>query len=170
MKLRLQRAMALMVLVVALAPLSAPAAPRQALAPDFELADLSGTTTKLSSFRGSVVVLNFWATWCPECVVEIPSLNEFSDQYRGKGVTVLSVSLDRSEEALRTFVTEHPVRFPVLLDTSGDVFVTRYRTRALPATVIVDQQGGIVARLPGRQDFLSRGFTKRIDELLGRSN
>jgi peroxiredoxin len=156
----------LLMMFIALAPLSALGAPRSVPAPDFELADLSGTVTKLSALRGSVIVLNFWATWCPECVDELSSLNEFSERYRSRGVTVLGVSVDRNEEALRKFLAGHPVRFPVLLDGRGEVFVARYKTRALPATVIVDRQGAIAARLPGRQDFLSRKFTDRIEDLL----
>jgi len=164
-------ASALLAILVILWPHEAlPASPADAQAPDFELADLSGAVTRLSDHRGSVVVLNFWATWCKECVIELTSLETFADQYRGKGVTVLSVSVDRHQEALRTFLAEHPLPFSVLLDPHGDVFVTRYRTRALPATVLVDRQGAIAARLPGRQDFLSWSFRNRIEELLKGEN
>jgi len=161
----LQAALAVLLLALATPAASSNTDP----APDFALADLAGQVTKLSDLRGSVVVLNFWATWCPECVIEMPSLRAFTDQYRTKDVTVLTVSIDRSEKDLRTFLEEHPVPFPVLRDPSGDVFVTKYRTRALPATVVIDREGGIAARLYGRQDFQARGFTKRIEELLERS-
>jgi len=153
--------------VLVLSSLGSPsAAPARPQAPDFELADLAGKPVRLSGLRGAVVVLHFWATWCPECVEELPSLNAFADRFRGRNVTILSVSVDRSESALKAFLAEHPLRFPVLLDPDGDVFVSRYRTRALPATVVIDRQGAVAARLPGRQDFLSRGFRNRIEELI----
>ena len=81
----------LAIMMAALAPLAASATPRDVLAPDFELSDLSGTTVKLSDHHGTVVVLNFWATWCTECVIEMPSLNSFAEQYRGRDVTVPTV-------------------------------------------------------------------------------
>lgn len=153
-------------MVIVLSSWSASADAEDVRAPDFELADLSGGVTRLSALRGKVVVLNFWATWCPECVEEMPSLNAFANRYHSKDVIVLGISVDRSEEAVRKYLKIHPTTFTVLLDGNGDVFVTRYRTRALPTTVIVDRQGAIAARLAGRQNFLSRRITSLIDGLL----
>ncbi len=136
-------------------------------APDFKLADLGGTARSLSELRGRVVVLNFWATWCPECLVEIDSLSAFAQKYEGKGVVALSVSVDKSEAALRDFLAGHPVKFPVMLDREGDIF-RKYMVRGLPATVIIDRQGVIAARMMGAQEFLSRDFTTKIDGLLGK--
>ncbi len=135
-------------------------------APDFEFRDLSGSSIRLSDHRGKVVVLNFWATWCPECINEIPSLSGFAERYAGRGVAVLAISLDKSEQGLRNFLRDRPVRFPVMIDRDGDVYVKQYHVLGLPATIIIDRRGGIAARLLGGQDFLSQEFTKRIDGLL----
>lgn len=139
------------------------------MAPDFQLPGLDGRPTRLSDLRGKVVVLNFWATWCPECVIEIPSLNAFADAYRGQDVAILAVSVDKSEEAVREFLVNNAMRFTVLLDREGEVFVGKYTTRALPSTVLIDRSGRIAVRLPGQQDFRSRGFDQRVRELLERS-
>jgi peroxiredoxin len=139
-------------------------------APDFQLDDLSGKVHRLADHRGSVVVLNFWASWCPECLVEIPSLSAFADHYRGKGVEVISISMDKNEQDLRDFVAKHPIHYPVTIDRNGDVFIRKYFIRGLPATVIVDRQGNIAAKMLGAEDFLSPEFTNRIDQLLGRKN
>ncbi len=137
-------------------------------APDFQLTDLGGTVHALSGLRGNVVVLNFWATWCPECLVEIDSLSAFAEKYGKRGVVVLSVSVDKNEAALREFLGGHPVRFPVMIDREGDVFVRKYTIRGLPATIIIDRQGIIAARMLGAQEFLSKDFTGKIDGLLGK--
>lgn len=157
---------AVLMLVAACMTATAMAADRKQ-APDFELPDMNGAMQKLSAHQGTVVVLNFWATWCPECITEIASLNRFTDQYRDKGVTVLSVSVDKSEAALRSFLSDIPVHYPVMLDNTGDVFVRKYLIRGLPATVVIDSQGFIAAKLLGAQEFDTAEFTKRIDGLLG---
>ena len=135
-------------------------------APDFQLADLAGITHRLADLHGKVVVLNFWASWCPECLAEIDALSALTEKYRSKGVVVLSISLDKNEQALRAFLEAHPVKFPVMLDREGDMFVRKYAVRGLPATIIIDRQGTIAARMLGAQEFISRDFTGRIDGLL----
>ncbi len=136
-------------------------------APDFQLADLSGMVHRLSDLHGGVVVLNFWATWCPECLVEIDSLSAFAEKYGKRGVVVLSISLDKDEQALRDYLHSHPVRFPVMIDRDGGVFVRKYIIRGLPATVLIDRQGSVAARLLGAQEFMSQEFIGKIDGLLG---
>ncbi len=162
--------LAAVALAVLLAPLrpggSALAAENGKQAPDFQLVDLAGKTQRLSDHRGNVVVLNFWATWCPECIAEIGSLNAFAEQYRKKGVVVLGVSEDASESALREFLRAHPVAFPVMIDRAS--VARTYVLRGLPATLIIDRQGGLAAKLMGAQEFLSPDFTGKIDGLLGK--
>jgi hypothetical protein len=77
------------------------------------------------------------------------------------------VSVDKSEAALRSFLSDIPVHYPVMLDSTGDVFVRKYLIRGLPATVVIDRQGFIAAKLLGAQEFDTAEFTKRIDGLLG---
>ena len=147
-------------------PAVLPAAGERNPAPEFSLPDLSGSAHRLTDYRGKVVVLNFWATWCPECIQEIPSLSSFAKKYDSRGVVVLGVSTDRSRDAVAGFLEGRPVDYTVLHDGSSEVFRKRYRLIALPDTIIIDWQGNIADRLFGAQDFLSDEFTGRIERLL----
>ena len=133
-------------------------------APDFSAPDLSGSIHTLSSHRGKVVILNFWATWCPECVKELPSLSAFAEA--NKDVVVLGIASERDPETVRKFLSSAPVAYPVLLDASGDIFVRKYLIRALPTTVIVDRNGMIADRLYGAEDFQSARFREKIRKLM----
>ncbi|MDA8099308.1 MAG: TlpA disulfide reductase family protein [Nitrospiraceae bacterium] len=134
-------------------------------APDFTAPDLSGKTQTLSAYRGRIVVLNFWATWCPECIHELPSLNAFAEA--NKDVVVLAIASERNPETVRNFLASSPAKYPVIVDSSGDIFVKKYLVRALPSTVIVDQNGNIADRVFGAENFLSKGFQERIKRLQG---
>lgn len=149
-------------LVLAFAgPVSAVDARKEA--PDFSAPDLSGTVRTLSAYRGRIVILNFWATWCTECVREIPSLNAFAEA--NKDVVVLGIASERSTETVRLFSTSSPIKYPVVVDVTGDVFVRKYLIRALPCTIIVDRNGFIAERIFGAEDFQSRGFQEKITRL-----
>jgi peroxiredoxin len=139
----------------------ADSAPKEA--PDFSVPDLSGKVQTLSSYRGRIVVLNFWATWCPECVRELPSLSAFGEA--NKDVVVLAVASERNPETVRNFLSSSPVKFPLIVDASGDIFVKKYMIRALPSTIIVDRNGFIAERIFGAQNFQSTGFGKKITRL-----
>jgi thiol-disulfide isomerase/thioredoxin len=129
------------------------AVPKSPLASvDFELPSLGGGTTKLSSLHGSVVMLNFWATWCPPCRSEMPSMQRLYQQFRGKGLVVLAVDLQEQQDQVQKFVAENGLSFPVLLDATGQVGVT-YGAQSIPTTWIVDRSGGIVARAVGGREW-----------------
>ena len=135
-------------------------------APEFELDDLRGQHHRLSDYRGKIVLINFWASWCPECIDEIPSLNKIYEKYKGKGLVVLGISADRKKEAAMKILTQTDVTYPVLFDTSGGVFIKRYTVIALPTTVVIDRNGLIVERIIGRIDFSSAAFVKKIENLM----
>jgi peroxiredoxin len=139
----------------------ADSAPKEA--PDFSVPDLSGKVQTLSSYRGRIVVLNFWATWCPECVRELPSLSAFAEA--NKDVVVLGVASERNPDTVRNFLSSSPVKFPVIVDATGDVFVKKYMVRVLPCTVIVDKKGYIAERIFGAQNFQSTRFQEKINRL-----
>ncbi len=114
-------------------------------APDFELEDSRGRKRRLSDFRGKVVVLNFWATWCAPCREEIPVLNRVHEGYSARGLTVMGIAMEeRGWAAVTPFLAQHEVRYPVLL---GNRTVARLYggLEALPETVFVDRAGHIVA-------------------------
>jgi len=114
-------------------------------APVFSLYDSHGKKRNLSEFRGRVVLINFWATWCAPCRVEIPWLKQVQDRYAKDGFTVLGVAMDQAGwRSLTPFLAQYKVNYPVLL---GDVKIARlYRVRqVLPKTFFLDRKGRIVA-------------------------
>ncbi len=137
------------------------------VAPDFTLASLTGEKYRLSDFKGKVVILNFWATWCGACVKEMPSLDALYREFKGKGLIVLGVSSDRNDALLKRFLKKHPVSYPVLIDRKGDLFVEKYVVSVLPMTFIIDRNGNIVEKLVGAQDFESEEFKNKVNSLLG---
>lgn len=121
-------------------------------APDFELTSLDGRRVKLSDFRGKAVILNFWATWCPPCKVEMPWFVDMQKQLGDKGLVVLGVAMDDSEPPkIAEFVHQMGVNYPVLLGTdkvSEDFGDVQY----LPTTFYIDREGRIVGKADGLLD------------------
>ena len=133
-------------------------------APDFALTDISGKTVRLSDFKGKVVLLDFWATWCGPCKIEIPWFMEFQRKYKDKGFTVLGVSMDDGGwEDVRPFLDRLKVNYPVLLGT--DETASNFDgVEVLPTTFLIDKEGRIVAKhqgLTGKDEF-----EKAIESLL----
>ena len=139
-------------------------------APDFVLQSLGGPTRKLSNYRGKVVLVNLWATWCPPCIAELPVLEEVAKSYADKGLVILAVAGDEDPQAVRDFLATKPVSFEVLFDPDG-VIGTRYGITGYPETFFVDRQGllrdKIIGPLPHEGRTVSGDLAKRIDELLG---
>ena len=111
------------------------------LAPDFTLSTLDGKQVSLSNFRGKVVMLHFWATWCPPCVEEIPTIDKLYRQMLGKNFEVLAVSVDEGgAPAVASFLQQNKMVLPVLLDTRHEI-AGRYGTFKFPETYIIDLKG-----------------------------
>lgn len=113
-------------------------------APDFSLQDLNGETVKLSQFRGRPILINFWATWCGPCRLEMPEIEAAYRAYREQGFIVLAVDVQEPPEDVRAFVDELGLSFVPLLDAAGAVF-DLYQVRALPTSYFIDRQGRISA-------------------------
>jgi peroxiredoxin len=109
------------------------------LAPEFSLQDGQGKIS-LRQFRGQVVVLNFWASWCPPCIDETPSLVTMQQRLKARGITVVGVSSDEDEQAYRRFVQEYGINFPTVRDPSEKV-EHLYGTVKIPETYIIDRNG-----------------------------
>ncbi len=131
-------------------------------APDFSLKDLQGHTIKLSQFKGKVVLVNFWATWCSPCRAEIPDLIAIHEKYKGKGFTVIGISLDgaatlAAKNILEEFIKKAAVTYPVLL---GDNAVSNDYggIYAIPASFLIDSRGDIAKKYTGivRMDTLEK--------------
>ena len=120
----------------------APAPVVGAPAPDFTVQDLAGNTVTLSALKGQVVVINFWATWCGPCRLEMPALQAKYDDHKDDGLTVLAVNWGDTNEAAGVFVDELGLTFPVLMDP-GDTVNNLYRVRGYPTTYFINRDGMI---------------------------
>ena len=135
-------------------------------APSLVLADIRGVEHSLEQYRGKVVVVNFWATWCPPCVEELPSLENAWQRYRQQGLVVLAVSGEESD-VVTSFLERLPseITFPVLID--GDMKSgNRWQIRGLPTTVVVDRSGDVHWRAEGQLDFSASDVNKKLLALL----
>ena len=137
-------------------------------APGFRLPTLRGDVVDLQSLRGKVVVVNFWATWCPPCVEEMPSLEKLHRTLGPEGLVVLGVSVDEDEAALRAFVTKAGVTFPILRDPGGAGPSTAYRTTGFPETFVVGPTGTLVESYVGPAEWATPGAIDHFRELLRR--
>jgi peroxiredoxin len=135
---------------------------------DFELPDLKGNLNTLSEHKGRVVFLNFFATWCPPCRDEMPSIQRLNDELYFKNFIVITISVDEASAAyVSRFMDEHGYSFKVLHDRSGKV-ARVYGARSIPNTFIIDKQGKIVHHIIGSRDWSDEAviqeFKRLIDE------
>ncbi len=133
---------------------------------DFALT-LGGRPAHLSDLRGQVVLLNFWATWCPPCVDEAPSLNQLQRRIQPLGGTVLGVSVDEDQNAYGQFRSAYNLSFPTFRDPSRKIPL-EYGTTMYPDTYIIDRHGRIDRKIVGPQDWTSPDMTAYLDALLSR--
>lgn len=131
---------AMLFIAAILLPLPAFAVNAGDVAPEFSLHDVNGTIVTLNSFKGMVVFLTFWATWCPSCKEELPDLNTLQQKYADKGFTVLSICIEPSETVVANYMKKHPVTFPVLVDKRGNV-AEAFRFSGLPASFLIGKDG-----------------------------
>jgi peroxiredoxin len=112
------------------------------MAPDFALKSSTGENLRLSEYRGDVVMINFWATWCGPCRQEMPLLNELYTRYERVGFNLLGVNIDDDSRRAMQMIEELGVDFPVLFDSRKDVSKL-YEVEAMPVTVLVDREGNV---------------------------
>ncbi len=121
-------------------------------APDFSIRTDSGQTITPASFGGKLLVLHFWATWCPPCVVEIPSLNQFQKQFARDGVVVLGISVDNNPKAYTDFLKRFNVGFQTARDPEARISAS-YGTFQYPETYIINREGKVVEKVISNADW-----------------
>jgi len=134
--------------------------------PALQLKNLQGQRVDLGDYKGKVVLVNFWASWCPPCVHEMPSMQQLADHYRGQPFEILAVNMAESEETVTRFLREKvQVKFPILMDIDGEA-LKRWQVFAFPTSYVIDKQGKISLALFGAIDWMQDDVVKKIEHLL----
>jgi cytochrome c biogenesis protein CcmG, thiol:disulfide interchange protein DsbE len=133
------------------------------VAPDFSRANLAGKPVQLADYRGKLVLLNFWATWCAPCREEMPKFSQWQRDYGAQGLQIIGVSMDDEVASVKQLLTQHPVTYPILMGDAklGESFGG---VLGLPLSFIIDAQGRIVARYQGEADLVK--MEAKVKELL----
>lgn len=142
---------------------------RGALAPDFELVDQNGKRWRLRDFRGSVVILNFWATWCGPCIEEIPSMDYLNQYLKSKDVSMIAISVDKTWQDLENFWKQLSRRpsFTVLLDASREVASRLYGADKFPESYIIDREGRVKKFIMGATNWSDEALISELEGILG---
>jgi peroxiredoxin len=124
-------------------------------APDFSLKDLNGRKVEIRQYKGRIVFLNFWATWCGPCKEEMPSLEVLHQQFAGENFVLLTISVDyEGLKPVQGFVSKNRYTFPVLLDPNGET-LDLFEVKGIPTTFIIDRNGMVIGRAIGPRDWKS---------------
>jgi peroxiredoxin len=134
-------------------------------APNFTLKSLSGKNIKLSELTGNVVLINFWASWCGPCRQEMPLLNAIHNKYKPLGFTVLGINVEEQVANAKSFISERPVDFPILLDSKNRISEL-YKVIAMPTTVVIDRDGNMRFLHQGYQSGDEAEYRKMVKKLV----
>ncbi len=136
-------------------------------APNFELKDLTGTTHKIAELKGSITVINFWATWCVPCREELPLLSRLSQEYGGKKIRFIAVSADAAKDRSKVeqFLSRNSLAMDIWVGADLDMLESAGLGNVLPATLILDERGEIVTRVMG--EARDEDVRKTLEWLLG---
>ena len=136
-------------------------------APEFSLRELNGNVASLSGYRGKMVLLNFWATWCGPCRDEMPSMEQLSRSFGGQGLTVVAINQRENAALVARFMKTHNLNFSTLLDADGRVAAS-YRVYGIPVSYVIDSDGRAIGMKSGSMDWASPRvvdmFRKLVDE------
>ena len=124
---------------------------------NFTFPGLDGKKVSLADYKGKVVLLNIWATWCAPCVAEMPSMEKLYQELKNEDFEILAVSVDEAgAETVKPFIEKHKLGFPVLLDTKGDI-KTLYQATGIPESFIIDKDGIIIEKIIGPREWAASG-------------
>jgi len=134
-------------------------------APIFELVDLNDQVRSLKDYRGKVVAVNFWATWCPPCRKELPSMQRAYKALKDKGFVILAVNVGEDWDTVAPFLANFSLEFPVLFDEKSSV-ISQYGVLGLPTTFILDREGNVTHRISGGRDWDDKDFLKELQDIV----
>ena len=138
-------------------------------APNFTLPGLDGKMVSLNDYKGKVVLLNIWATWCPPCVDEMPSMEKLHQELKSEAFEILAVSLDvLGAKEVIPFMKKHKLSFPALTDTKGAI-KSLYQTTGVPESFIINKDGIIVEKIMGPRDWATPGAIRYFRNLIQRN-
>ncbi|MDX2500967.1 MAG: TlpA disulfide reductase family protein [Deltaproteobacteria bacterium] len=129
------------------------------------LKDMNGKNTSLSDFKGKIVFLNFWTTWCPTCRIEMPSMEKLHRKLKNKDFAMVTVNLQESASQVKAFFNEFKLSFTALLDSNGEVGAS-FAIRAIPTTYILDKAGRIIGRISGPREWDSKAAIALFENLM----
>jgi DsbE subfamily thiol:disulfide oxidoreductase len=135
------------------------------LAPDFTLPDLGQEKVSLKDFRGKLLMLNFWASWCVSCREEMPAMERLYQRYKDQGFVILGVNIKDDKKSALSFVKELKITFPIVFDPKGEVGLL-YGAWGIPTTYLIDAKGIALARAWGSADWYSPGARELTEKLL----
>jgi len=135
------------------------------IAAEFSLSGEDGKTYRLSDYRGKVVILNFWATWCPPCRREMPALERLWQKVKNKEMVVLAVNVGENADIIFEFTGNYPVSFPLLMDKDGKV-IENYPVQGLPTTYIIDPHGNVTHRAVGGREWDDDAIVSELERIL----
>ncbi len=133
----------------------------QPLAADFTLNDIDDNVHRLSDYRGKVVIVNFWATWCPPCRFELPSMERLWQAVQNKDVVMLAINIGEDADTIFTFTTDYPVTFPLLMDLDSSV-LQQYPVLGVPTSFVIDPEGRIIYRAVGTREWDDEAIIQQI--------
>lgn len=135
-------------------------------APDFVVEDLRGGNAGLKDYKGKVVLLNFWATWCMPCRAEMPSMETLWQKYKEQDFVIVAISIDEgSKKRVETFTKIFDLSFPVLLDPESKVN-DLYKVSNMPTSFLIDRNGKVISRIVGSDDWVSEDAIELVEDLL----
>ena len=131
----------------------------------FKLEDLNGREVALSDYKGKIVFLNFWTTWCPTCRIEMPSMEKLHQKFKDQDFAMVTINLQESASQVKRFFKEYKLTFTALLDSDGEVGI-QYKIYSIPTTFILDKEGRIIARAVGPREWDSKKSFALFDHLV----
>lgn len=165
LRLRTRLSAQIVLLLATIASSSAHAVTSEQAAPDFTLKSLDGKNLRLDEYRGQVVLINFWASWCGPCRQEMPVLDRLHQRYESAGFAVLGINVEGEEAPARELLKKVPVTFPVLID-EGQRVSKLYNLQAMPSTVVVDRDGKIRYIHLGYRPGDEAGYVEMVKQLI----